>query len=132
MDAVNHQFRLAVRPVGLPKPSDWSYTEEPVGEPGDGEVLVEVQYVSLDPAMRGWMNEGRSYIPPVGIGEVMRAFAAGEVIASNDPDVAGRRSRRWPPRRAGVCARQRQGRVQGGHRAWRRCRCIWARSACPA
>jgi NADPH-dependent curcumin reductase CurA len=88
MDAVNHQYRLAARPVGLPKPSDWSYVEEPVREPGDGEVLVKVQYISLDPAMRGWMNEGRSYIPPVGIGEVMRAFAAGEVVASNDPDVA--------------------------------------------
>jgi NADPH-dependent curcumin reductase CurA len=88
MDAVNHQFRLAARPVGLPKPSDWNYAEEPVREPGDDEVLVKLQYVSLDPAMRGWMNEGRSYIPPVAIGEVMRAFAAGEVIASNDPDVA--------------------------------------------
>jgi NADPH-dependent curcumin reductase CurA len=88
MDAVNHQFRLAARPAGLPKPSDWSYVEEPVAEPGDGEVLVKNEYVSLDPAMRGWMNEGRSYIPPVGIGEVMRAFAAGEVVASNDPDVA--------------------------------------------
>ncbi|HSZ14103.1 MAG TPA: NADP-dependent oxidoreductase [Solirubrobacteraceae bacterium] len=87
MDAVNHVYRLAARPVGLAKPSDWTYTEEPVPEPGDGEVLVKVQYVSLDPAMRGWMNEGRSYIPPVGIGEVMRAFAVGEVIASNDPDV---------------------------------------------
>jgi hypothetical protein len=88
MDAVNHQVRLAARPVGLPKPSDWSHTDEPVAEPGDGEVLVRIAYVSLDPAMRGWMNEGRSYIPPVGIGEVMRAFAAGEVIVSNDPDVA--------------------------------------------
>ncbi len=86
MDAVNHQVRLAARPVGLPEPSDWSYTEEPVTEPGDGEVLVKVRYLSLDPAMRGWMNEGRSYIPPVGIGEVMRAFAAGEVILSNDPN----------------------------------------------
>jgi len=88
MDAVNHQFRLAARPSGLPKPSDWTYVEEPVREPGDGEVLVKIAYISLDPAMRGWMNEGRSYIPPVGIGEVMRAVAAGEVIASNDPDVA--------------------------------------------
>jgi NADPH-dependent curcumin reductase CurA len=88
MDALNHQFRLAERPVGLPKPSDWSYTEEPVAQPGEGEVLVNVAYVSLDPAMRGWMNDGRSYIPPVGIGEVMRAFAVGEVVASNDPDVA--------------------------------------------
>ncbi len=88
MDAVNHQFRLAARPVGLPKPSDWTYAEAPVPEPADGEVLVKIGYISLDPAMRGWMNEGRSYIPAVGIGEVMRAFAAGEVVASNDPDVA--------------------------------------------
>ena len=88
MEAVNHQFQLAQRPVGLPEPSDWDFTEEPVAEPGDGEVLVKIAYVSLDPAMRGWMNDGRSYIPPVGIGEVMRAFAVGEVIASNDPDVA--------------------------------------------
>jgi NADPH-dependent curcumin reductase CurA len=83
MTAVNHQFRLAARPVGLPKPSDWELTEEPVPEPGDGEVLVRIQYIGLEPAMRGWMNEGRSYIPPVGIGEVMRGFAAGEVVASN-------------------------------------------------
>jgi NADPH-dependent curcumin reductase len=85
MDAVNHQFRLAARPVGLPKPSDWQYTEEPVPEPGDGEVLVKILYISLDPAMRGWMNDGRSYIAPVGIGDVMRALAAGEVVASNHP-----------------------------------------------
>jgi NADPH-dependent curcumin reductase len=83
MNVVNHQFRLAARPVGLPKPSDWEHTEEPVPEPGDGEVLVRIQYIGLEPAMRGWMNEGRSYIPPVGIGEVMRGFAAGEVVASN-------------------------------------------------
>jgi NADPH-dependent curcumin reductase len=88
MDAVNHQFQLAARPVGLPKPSDWHYAEVPVAEPGEGEVLVKVQYISLDPAMRGWMNDGRSYIAPVGIGDVMRSFSAGEVIASNDPDVA--------------------------------------------
>ncbi|HSZ05416.1 MAG TPA: NADP-dependent oxidoreductase [Solirubrobacteraceae bacterium] len=88
MDAVNHQFRLAARPVGLPKPSDWSFTEEPVGQPGEGEVLVKVQYVEMDPAMRGWMSDARSYIPPVGIGEVMRALAGGEVIVSNHPDLA--------------------------------------------
>jgi NADPH-dependent curcumin reductase CurA len=88
MDLVNHQFRLAARPVGLPKPSDWEYTEEPVAEPGDGEVLVEVLYLSLDPAMRGWMNDARSYIAPVGIGETMRAGGAGEVLVSNHPDLA--------------------------------------------
>jgi NADPH-dependent curcumin reductase len=87
MDAVNHQVRLAARPVGLPKPSDWSHTEEPVPEPGDGEALVRILYVEMDPAMRGWMNDARSYMPPVGIGDVMRALAAGEVIASNHPDV---------------------------------------------
>jgi len=88
VDAVNHQFQLAARPAGLPKPGDWLYADAPIGQPGDGEVLVKIQYISLDPAMRGWMNEGRSYIAPVGIGDVMRAFAAGEVVASNDPDIA--------------------------------------------
>ncbi len=83
MNAVNHQIRLAARPQGLPRDSDWEHTEEPVGEPGDGEVLVKLEYISLDPAMRGWMNDARSYLPPVGIGEVMRAGGAGEVIASN-------------------------------------------------
>jgi NADPH-dependent curcumin reductase len=82
LDAVNHQIRLAARPVGLPKDSDWDLTEEPVADPGDSEVLVKIKYLSLDPAMRGWMNEGRSYIAPVQIGDVMRAGAAGEVIAS--------------------------------------------------
>src|SRR5579864_8121427 len=85
---VNHQYRLAARPVGLPKPSDWKYTEEPVPKPGDGEFLVKVLYISLDPAMRGWMNEGRSYIDPVGIGDVMRAGAVGRVIASQNPGFA--------------------------------------------
>ncbi|HVF16180.1 MAG TPA: NADP-dependent oxidoreductase [Steroidobacteraceae bacterium] len=82
----NHQFRLAARPVGLPKRSDWEYVEEPAREPGPKEVLVKVQYLSLDPAMRGWMNEGKSYIPPVQIGEVMRAGGVGEVIASQHAD----------------------------------------------
>ena len=88
MDAVNHQVRLAARPVGQPNAGSWEHTAEPVGEPGEGEVLVAVRYLSLDPAMRGWMNEGRSYIAPVGIGEVMRALGAGEVIASRHPGLA--------------------------------------------
>ena len=81
----NRQVRLAARPVGLPKRSDWSFTEEAVGEPGEGQLLVEVSHLSLDPAMRGWMNEGKSYIRPVAIGEVMRAGAAGRVLASRHP-----------------------------------------------
>jgi NADPH-dependent curcumin reductase CurA len=88
MDAVNHQLRLAARPVGLPKPSDWSHTEEPIPTPGEGEVLVQILYISLDPAMRAWMNEGRSYIAAVEIGDVMRALAAGRVLTSNHPGLA--------------------------------------------
>ncbi len=84
MNLTNHQFRLAARPVGLPKRSDWNYTEEPVREPGEGELLVKVMYISLDPAMRGWMNDSRSYIAPVGIGDVMRAGGVGRVIASKN------------------------------------------------
>jgi NADPH-dependent curcumin reductase CurA len=60
--------------------------EEPVPEPGEGQVLLQVAYLSLDPAMRGWMNEGRSYVPPVKIGEVMRAGAIGRVIQSHHPE----------------------------------------------
>jgi NADPH-dependent curcumin reductase CurA len=81
---VNHQIRLAARPIGLPKETDWSHTSEPAGEPADGGVLVQTMALSLDPAMRGWMNEGKSYIAPVGIGEVMRAGGVGRVISSRD------------------------------------------------
>jgi NADPH-dependent curcumin reductase len=83
----NHAFRLASRPVGLPTRDNWQFTEQPVGEPGDGQALVRVLDVSLDPAMRGWMNDARSYVPPVAIGEVMRAFAVGRVIDSRHPDL---------------------------------------------
>jgi NADPH-dependent curcumin reductase CurA len=82
MERPNHQFRLAARPVGPPKPTDWARTTEPAGEPKAGEILVKILYLSLDPAMRGWMNASRSYIPPVGIGDVMRAIAVGRVVES--------------------------------------------------
>ncbi|RZA20971.1 MAG: NADP-dependent oxidoreductase [Lysobacteraceae bacterium] len=86
MNAIaNRQFRLAARPVGLPKGSDWTLVEDPVREPADGEFMIRIEYISLDPAMRGWMNEGKSYVPPVAIGEVMRAYSAGEVVVSNNP-----------------------------------------------
>lgn len=82
---VNHQVRLAARPVGLPRPGDWQHSSEAVAEPGDGGIVVKTLLLSLDPAMRGWMNEGKSYIPPVGLGEVMRAGGIGIVIASKNP-----------------------------------------------
>jgi NADPH-dependent curcumin reductase CurA len=82
---VNAQCRLAARPVGLPKASDWSFVEEPAPEPGDGELLVQLEHLSVDPAMRSWMNAGRSYVPPVEIGAVMRAAGIGRVIESRHP-----------------------------------------------
>jgi NADPH-dependent curcumin reductase len=84
MALTNHKFLLAARPVGMPKPSDWTYTEESVAEPKEGELLIQVLYISLDPAMRMWINDVRSYIPPVGIGELMRALGVGIVTASRN------------------------------------------------
>ena len=84
----NHQIRLAARPVGLPTRDSWSATSEPVAEPTAGGIVVKTLSLSLDPAMRGWMNEGKSYIAPVGIGEVMRAGGIGRVIASANPKFA--------------------------------------------
>jgi NADPH-dependent curcumin reductase len=82
--STSRQLRLAARPHGEVKDSDFELVEEAVPEPGDGEFVVEVTHISIDPAMRGWMNEGRSYIAPVEIGQVMRAGALGRVIASRN------------------------------------------------
>jgi NADPH-dependent curcumin reductase CurA len=79
----NRQVRLASRPVGLPTRENWSIVDAPIPEPAPGGVLVRTLMLSLDPAMRGWMNEGKSYIEPVAIGEVMRAGGVGRVVASN-------------------------------------------------
>ena len=85
---MNQQFRLAARPVGLPKRSDWEQLAEPVREIADGEIVVKALFLSLDPAMRGWMNEGKSYIRPVAIGETMRAGGVGVVVASKSDKFA--------------------------------------------
>jgi NADPH-dependent curcumin reductase CurA len=84
----NRQFKLIARPKGMVQRSDFDFTTAAAGEPGPGEALVKVLYLSLDPAMRGWMNEGRSYIAPVGLGEVMRALGVGRVVASKDASLA--------------------------------------------
>jgi NADPH-dependent curcumin reductase CurA len=88
MREINHQVRLAARPTGLPTSSDWSMTEEPVPTPGAGEFVVAISHISLDPAMRGWMNSGASYIDPVEVGDVMRAGAVGRIVASEHPGFA--------------------------------------------
>jgi NADPH-dependent curcumin reductase CurA len=88
MSSTNTQVRLAARPAGLPKDSDWSVVEEPLPTPGEGEFTVAISHLSLDPAMRGWMNAGASYIDPVEVGAVMRAAGVGTVSASRHPDFA--------------------------------------------
>src|ERR1700712_3770878 len=87
-DLSNRQVRLAKRPEGAATRDDWQFTTEPVREPGDGGVLVQTLSLSLDPAMRGWMNEGKSYIAPVEIGAVMRAGGIGRVAASRNAGFA--------------------------------------------
>jgi NADPH-dependent curcumin reductase len=88
MNTGNTQCRLAARPVELPKAGDWSIGEEPKPVAAEGEFVVKVDYLSIDPAMRTWMNAGRSYVPPVQIGEVMRALGAGHVVESHHPGFA--------------------------------------------
>src|ERR1700741_613718 len=88
MTTMNHQFKLASRPVGAIKRSDFHYAEEVLRDPAEGEVLIKVLHISLDPAMRGWMDARPSYMPPVAINEVMRALAVGRVVASNNPAFA--------------------------------------------
>ena len=80
----NHQIRLAARPSGIPKPSDWELTEEPVPEPAAGELVVANAYLSIDPIMRRWAAADG----PVGIGDVMEASVVGRVSASEHPGFA--------------------------------------------
>lgn len=82
---MNTTVRLARRPVGMPVAEDWQVAQEPMPQIEDGQFLLRTQYVSLDPAMRGWLDDRPSYLPPVAIGEVMRAGTVGEVVQSRHP-----------------------------------------------
>jgi NADPH-dependent curcumin reductase CurA len=83
----NTQLRLAARPTGIPGPECWTVTREPVDSISPGEVLVEVDYLSVDPGLRGWIGEGGSYVDAVAIGAVMRAFGVGRVVESSSERV---------------------------------------------
>ncbi|MFF2041037.1 NADP-dependent oxidoreductase [Kitasatospora sp. NPDC058170] len=85
MSAVNRQIRLARRPVGEVGPEDWEHVSEPAAAPGEGQFAGRTRFISLDPAMRGWLDDRPSYLPPVGLGEVMRAGSVVEVTESNHP-----------------------------------------------
>ncbi|MCU1643976.1 MAG: NADP-dependent oxidoreductase [Nocardia sp.] len=82
------QVRLAQRPTGLTTADTWTVTTTELPDLGPGEILVKVGFISLDPAMRGWLNDVRSYLPPVGIGEVMRSLDIATVVESTHPDFA--------------------------------------------
>jgi len=81
---MNKQLLLAKRPVGMPDESTWRLESNPIPEAGDGQIVIKNHYISLDPAMRGWMNDVKSYIPPVAVGDVMRAGTIGEVTQVNN------------------------------------------------
>src|SRR5216684_6917072 len=83
MPPTNRQVTLAARPSGMPKESDFKLVESPVPQPGPGEILVRMLYVSVDPYMRGRMNDVKSYAQPVQIGEVMGGGAVGKVVKTN-------------------------------------------------
>ena len=84
----NRQWLLAKRPHGVVTEANFEYREEPIPEPGDGQVLVRNLFLSFDPTQRGWMEDRESYMPPVAIGEPMRAGSVGQVVQSNHPDYA--------------------------------------------
>jgi NADPH-dependent curcumin reductase CurA len=84
----NRQIRLAARPQGEVRPQDWEHADTEAAAPGDGQFAGRTKAISLDPAMRGWLDDRPSYLPPVGLGEVMRAGCVVEVTESNHPDYA--------------------------------------------
>ncbi|MFC6205495.1 NADP-dependent oxidoreductase [Psychrobacter urativorans] len=82
MTMMNKQWRLKARPIGEPTADTWQYSETEVPAISDGQLLIKIEYISLDPAMRGWLNDAKSYIEPVQIGDVMRAGTVGQVLES--------------------------------------------------
>jgi NADPH-dependent curcumin reductase len=85
MTETNRRWLLAKRPHGPVKDDDFRMVTEAIPTPGDGEFVVRVTHLSFDPTQRGWLVDAPSYLPPVQIGEVMRAGAVGQVVASNHP-----------------------------------------------
>lgn len=83
MPLTNREWLLARRPHGIPQANDYQFHEHPIGAPGTGEVLVRVLYISMDPAIRGWMDEGGNYFPPIPLGAPVTALIVGQVVESN-------------------------------------------------
>ena len=85
LQPLNRQVRLVRRPAGIPEAADFEIAQSPAGEPGPGQVRVRNIYLSVEPAMRGWVSAVANYAEPVALGSVMRSFTAGRIDASNDP-----------------------------------------------
>src|SRR6266478_9511235 len=85
---VARQIVLKSRPAGIPQAENFDFAEATIPELADGQILVRNEYLSVDPAMRGWVSAVANYSTPVGIGEVMRSFASGKVVASKHKDYA--------------------------------------------
>jgi NADPH-dependent curcumin reductase CurA len=81
----NKEIRLASRPAGVPTLENFQFVETDMPRPGSDDVLVRLLYISVDPYLRGRMREGKSYIQPFEVGEVIKSGAVGEVIESNSP-----------------------------------------------
>lgn len=84
--SVNRRFILQRRPNGMPVAEDFELISEALPELADGQFLIRNHYASLDPAMRGWMDDAPSYMPPIPLGDPVRASTVGEVVASKTPD----------------------------------------------
>jgi NADPH-dependent curcumin reductase CurA len=85
---VNRRFLLSHRPIGTPRPDDFSLVETPIPQAADGSLVVRNRYASLDPAQRGWMDDAPSYMPPIKLGDPVRATTVGQVHSSANPDFA--------------------------------------------
>ena len=125
------EIHLAARPQGWPTPADFRTVDTELADPGPGEVLVRNTFLSVDPYMRGRMNDVKSYVPPFALDAVMDGGAVGEVVASGSDGLAGRRHRAPPGRLAHPRAAVR--RAPSARSTSRRCppRRTSARSACP-
>ena len=113
---VNRQVLLVARPAGIPDSEHFKVVEGPLPVPGDGQVLVRNLYLSVEPAMRGWVSAVANYSEPVAIGAVMRALAAGRVEASRHADYR-------PRRRPGTTSHAETG--SSGRPRWWLPRCRW-------
>ena len=83
---INRQVRLKNRPIGIPQAEHFEIVNVPLSDLGDNEVVVQNIYLSVEPAMRGWVSDVAIYSEPVSLGAVMRAFAVGRVEASRHSD----------------------------------------------